>query len=71
MKDQKTLSYINMFAVLKDLEPLCRLDDEPKALATPSKPVSIGFNVGGDGPKATFTFGGGECSRNESLKKPP
>lgn len=67
MKDQKALSYINMFAVLKDLEQLCRLDDEAKALASPPKPVSIGFNVGGDGPKATFTFGGGECTMAEGL----
>ena len=67
MKDQKVLSCINMYAVLKDLEVLCTLDDEAKALATPKKPVSIGFNVGGDGPKATFTFGGGECHMTEGM----
>ncbi len=67
MKDQKTLSYINMFAVLKDLEQLCLLDEEAKALATPKSPVSIGFNVGGGGPKASFTFDGGKCSVAEGM----
>lgn len=67
MKDQKALSYINMFAVLKDLEVLCSLDDEAKALATPKSPVSIGFNIGGDGPKATFSFGGGKCVVTEGM----
>ena len=65
MKDQKALSYINMFAVLKDLEMLCSLDDEAKALAAPKSPVSIGFNVGGDGPKATLSFDGGKCTMTE------
>lgn len=65
MKDQKALSYINVFAVLKDLEVLCELDPEAKKLASPEKAVSIGFNVGGDGPKAVFTFENGKCTMQE------
>ncbi len=64
MKDQNALAYINMFAVLKDLEKLCELDNEAKALATPDKPVSIGFNVG-NGPQATLTFAQGKCTMTE------
>ncbi len=67
MKDQKTLAYINMFAVLKDLEMLCELDKEAKQLSSPPKPISISFNVGGDGPKATFTFADGKCTMTEGL----
>ena len=65
MKDQKALAYINMFAVLKDLDMLCELDEEAKKLATPKSPVSIGFNVGGDGPKAVLEFADGKCTMTE------
>jgi len=64
VKDQNALAYINMFAVLKDLEKLCELDAEAKALATPTKPISIGFNVG-NGPQATLTFADGKCTMTE------
>lgn len=67
MKDQKTLAYINMLAVLKDLEMLCELDKEAKQLANPPKPISISFNVGGDGPKATLSFADGKCVMTEGL----
>lgn len=66
MKDQTALAYINMFAVLKDLEMLCELDEEAKALASPKAPVSIGFNVG-NGPQATLTFAEGKCTMTEGL----
>jgi len=55
-----------MFAVLKDLEMLCELDKEAKALASPKAPVSIGFNVG-NGPQATLTFAEGKCTMTEGL----
>jgi len=66
VKDQTALAYINMFAVLKDLEMLCELDEEAKALASPKTPVSIGFNVG-NGPQATLTFAEGKCTMTEGL----
>ena len=66
MKDQNALAYINMFAVLKDLEKLCELDDRAKKLASPAKPVSISFNVG-NGPLATLSFEGGKCTMTEGL----
>ena len=66
MKDQNALAYVNMFAVLKDLEVLCELDDEAKKLASPAKPVSISFNVG-KGPQATLSFENGKCTMKEGL----
>ena len=66
MKDSTTLAYINLFAVLKDMEILCELDDTAKKLASPKKPVSIGFNVRG-GPKATMRFENGACTVHEGL----
>lgn len=68
MKDQKTLAYINMFAVLKNLEILCKLDDEAKELASTEKPISISFNVGGGGPKATLFFEDGKCTMKKGLE---
>jgi len=66
VKDQNALAYINMFAVLKDLEKLCELDEEAKKLASPAKPVSISFNVG-NGPQATLSFANGKCTMQEGL----
>lgn len=66
MKDQNALAYINMFAVLKDLEKLCELDEQAKKLASPAKPVSISFNVG-NGPHATLAFENGKCTMTEGL----
>lgn len=66
MKDQTALAYINMFAVLKDLEMLCELDKDAKALASPKTPVSIGFNVG-NGPLATLNFAEGKCTMTDGL----
>ena len=60
MRDPNVMAHINMWAVLKALEPLCRLDDAARQLASPKKPVSIGFNVRG-GPQATLTFADGVC----------
>jgi len=60
MKDQKTLAYINLFAVLGAIPYLCRLDQEAAALIE-GKTVSIGFAVK-DGPEATLFFAGGKCS---------
>ncbi|MDR3313508.1 MAG: hypothetical protein LBS96_03515 [Oscillospiraceae bacterium] len=58
MLDQKTLAYINMFAILGALENLCELDPEARALMTNKKPIALAFEVK-DGPKATLTFSNG------------
>ena len=63
--DQNVMAYINMFAVLKDLEVLCRLDNKATELASPQKPISVGFNVGGGGPKAVLHFENGKCTMEE------
>ncbi len=57
--DEKTLAYINLFAVLGTLENLCKIDDEAKAIIA-RKQVSIGFAVE-DGPAATLFFDHGTC----------
>jgi len=56
--DQKTLAYINMYAIMGALENLCELDPQARALMTNDKPVALAFDVKG-GPKATLAFGGG------------
>lgn len=66
MKDQNALAYINMFAILKQLELLCKLDEQAKALAAPQKPTSISFNVA-KGPKATLKFENGKCTMSEGM----
>lgn len=66
MKSERTLAYINMYAVLKDLEVLVRLDDEARSLANVKEPMSISFNVA-DGPQATLTFREGTCTMTEGL----
>jgi hypothetical protein len=53
--DQKTLAYINMYAILGTLENLCELDPEARALLSNKKPLSLCFDVKG-GPKGTLTF---------------
>jgi len=66
VKDQNAMAYVNMFAVLKDMEILCGLDEEAKKLASPAKPVAISFNVG-NGPQATLSFANGKCTMKEGL----
>ena len=42
MTDQRTLAYINMYAVLGTLENLCELDDKAKEILSGlEKPVSL------------------------------
>ena len=75
MLDQKTLAYINMYAIMGTLENLCELDPEARALLTNKKPVSLAFDVK-DGPKATLTFSNGRVRltprvlANASIKIP-
>ncbi|MDR1465875.1 MAG: hypothetical protein LBJ11_11340 [Oscillospiraceae bacterium] len=60
MLDQKTLAYINMFAILGTLENLCELVPEAGPLLTNKKPIALAFDVKG-GPSATITFENGKC----------
>ncbi|MEG2002030.1 MAG: hypothetical protein RR107_02890 [Clostridia bacterium] len=64
MKDQKTLSYLNLYAVLKDIELLCELDERAKAIA--QKDTSISVRVIGGG-QARLIFGNGKCEMRREL----
>lgn len=64
LKDQKTLSYLNLYAVLKDLEVLCELDERAREIA--QKKTSISINVVGGG-KAKLIFGDGKCKMQRGL----
>ncbi len=66
MVDQKTLAYINLYAVLGTLENLCELDPAAGALLTNKKPISIGFEIKG-GPSATLTFTNGKCRMEQGV----
>ena len=59
MKDEKTLAYINLFAILGALPYLCDLDRKSAQLIENAN-VSVGFAVKG-GPSATLFFGSGRC----------
>lgn len=59
MKDERTLAYINLFAVLGALPHLCDLDKTAAEILGEAS-VSVGFAVKG-GPSATLFFGGGRC----------
>ncbi len=67
MVDQKTLAYINLYAVLGTLENLCEIDPAASALLTNKKPIAIGFDVQG-GPSATLTFKNGKCRLEQGVK---
>ena len=58
--DERTLSFIILYAVLGALTELCRLDEESLQLIA-DKNVSVGFAVK-NGPEATLSFKNGACS---------
>lgn len=68
MIDQRTLAYINLYAVLGTLENLCELAPEAESILTNKKPVSVGFEVKG-GPSATITFANGRCRMEQGCAK--
>lgn len=68
MIDQKTLAYINLYAILGALENLCELAPEAPSLLTNKKPIKIGFDVKG-GPSATLTFKNGKCRMDQGCDK--
>lgn len=59
MKDQRTLAYINLFAVFGALPYLCALDQQAARIIADTT-LSVGFAVK-DGPAGTLFFGGGRC----------
>lgn len=67
MKDNKTLAYINLFAVLGAIPKLCEECEEARRLIENDK-ISIGFSVK-NGPTATLIFDKGKCEMIEGVKK--
>ena len=67
MKDQKTLAYINLFAVLGAIPKLCKECAEARKLIENDK-ISMAFSVK-NGPKATLIFDNGECKMVEGIEK--
>ena len=61
--DERTLSFINLHAVLGCLTELCRLDREAQQLIA-GKNISLGFAVK-NGPEATLQFKDGACTFRE------
>ncbi len=61
-RNVKTLAYINLYAILGNLETLCKLDSEAAKLANTKtgKDISIAFNVT-DGPTGKLVFSKGAC----------
>jgi len=60
MKNSKTMAYINLFSVLRNIEDLCRLDEFSKEIIKDEN-VSISFNIK-NGPKAALIFKDGACT---------
>ena len=67
MKDELTMSNINLYAVLQNLSDLCELDEVAKDIIN-GKSLSIQFTVK-DGPKALLSFRDGKCSFQRSPGK--
>lgn len=67
MTDARTLSYINLYAILGTLENLCELDSKSRDLLKDlKKPVSICFDIK-DGPSATITFTKNGCRMEDGI----
>ncbi|MDO4732291.1 MAG: hypothetical protein Q4B50_02075 [Bacillota bacterium] len=64
--DQKTLAYINLFAVLGSLEFLCKQEPAARQLIEGEK-LSIGFSVK-NGPRGTLWIEDGSCCMRPGLK---
>lgn len=68
MTDQRTMAYLNMYAVLGTLENLCELDPKAKEILSGlKKPVALAFEVK-DGPAATLTFSSNGCRMEDGVK---
>ena len=67
MQDARTLSYLNMYAILGSLVQLCQLNKRAGELVKDAH-VSIGFAVK-DGPQATLSFREGKVTLLEGVEK--
>ena len=67
MTDALTLSYINLFAILGALKPLCEMDPQASVLIA-NKNISVGIAVKG-GPCATLHFEKGTVRVSEGISK--
>ncbi|MGF7057453.1 putative sterol carrier protein [Brassicibacter mesophilus] len=67
MSKELTKANINLFAILRNLEDLCELDSEMKALIK-NKNISIQFSVK-NGPDGFLTFKNGKCSFKRGKEK--
>lgn len=63
MKDERTLAFINFYAILGALTELCRLDAGASRLIS-GKRVSVGISVK-NGPCGTLFFDNGKCTVGE------
>lgn len=67
MRDERTLSYINFYAILGAISELCRLDTKAKEIIW-NKNVTIEIAVK-NGPTGRFAFVNGECKIFEGAGK--
>lgn len=64
--DQRTLAYINLYAILGTLPELCRLSPQAQAYIR-NQNLRLGIAVK-DGPSATLVFENGTCRLEEGVK---
>lgn len=62
--DERTMAYINMYAVLGSLQELCSLSQEAQDLLKDRPPVIMALEVK-DGPAMTIAFKDGRCVTRE------
>ncbi len=65
MKDERTLAFLNLYAILGCLPLLCELDTEAQSLIS-DKNISLGLAIK-DGRAATLRFSHGKCSIEQQL----
>ena len=66
MKNEKTLAYINFYAILGAISELCRLDEKAASLVA-NKKISLGISVK-DGPCGKLVFDNGTCTLKKDVK---
>ncbi|GKX29347.1 hypothetical protein SH1V18_18270 [Vallitalea longa] len=67
MTQEPTKAYINLYAIFRDLEDLCELDEDMKALIK-DLDMTIKFIVK-NGPKGFLSFKNGKCTFCKNLDK--
>lgn len=64
--DKRTLSYINLYAILGSIPTLCQVDKEAKEIIAHQN-ISVGFEVK-NGPAGTLRFKDGKCSFSQGAE---